>query len=78
MAGDPLCTILLLGMGLQEFSMGSLFTPVVKKIIRSVTYREAKATAEIVLRMDTIADIKKYLFDQMRDLGMVELLELYS
>jgi phosphoenolpyruvate-protein kinase (PTS system EI component) len=78
MAGDPLCTILLLGMGLQEFSMGSLFIPVVKKIIRSVTYREAKATAEIVLRMDTIGDIKKYLFDQMRDLGMVELLELYS
>lgn len=78
MAGDPLCTILLLGMGLQEFSMGSLFTPVVKKIIRSVTYREAKSTAEIILRMDTIGDIKKYLFDQMRDLGMVELLELYS
>ena len=78
MSGDPLCTLLLLGMGLEEFSMGSLFSPVVKKIIRSVTYREAKATAEIVLRMDTVGEIKKYLFDQMRDLGMVELLELYS
>ncbi|HEX2385778.1 MAG TPA: phosphoenolpyruvate--protein phosphotransferase, partial [Candidatus Binatia bacterium] len=33
MAGDPLCTVLLLGMGLEEFSMGSLFIPVVKKII---------------------------------------------
>jgi len=78
MAGDPLCTILLLGMGLEEFSMGSLFIPVVKKIVRTVTYREAKAAADIVLRMDTVGEIKKYLFDRMRELGMVELLELYS
>jgi phosphotransferase system enzyme I (PtsI) len=78
MAGDPLCTMLLLGMGLEEFSMGSLFIPVVKKIIRTVTYREAKAAADIVLRMDTVGEIKKYLFDRMRELGMVELLELYS
>ncbi len=78
MAGDPLCTLLLLGMGLEEFSMGSLFIPVVKKVVRTVTYREAKATADIVLRMDTVGEIKKYLFDRMRELGMVELLELYS
>ncbi|MGH7767990.1 MAG: phosphoenolpyruvate--protein phosphotransferase, partial [Candidatus Binatia bacterium] len=78
MAGDPLYTLLLLGMGLEEFSMGSLFIPVAKKIIRSVTYRQARATAQIVMQMDTVDEIKKYLFDQMRELGMVELLELYS
>jgi phosphotransferase system enzyme I (PtsI) len=78
MAGDPLCTILLLGLGLEEFSMGSLFIPVIKKVIRSVTYEEAKATANIILQMDTVGEIKKYLFDQMRQLGMVEILELYS
>jgi phosphoenolpyruvate-protein phosphotransferase len=78
MAGDPLYTLVLLGMGLEEFSMGSLFIPVVKKIVRSVSFREAKAVSEIVLRMDTVGEIKKYLFDQMRELGMVELLELYS
>lgn len=77
MAGDPLCTLLLLGMGLEEFSMGSLFIPVVKKIIRSVTYQGAKTTAQIVLQMDTVGEIKRYLFEQMRDLGMVELMELY-
>ena len=77
MAGDPLCTLLLLGMGLEEFSMGSLFIPVVKRIIRSVTYQAAKAAAQIVLQMDTVGEIKRYLFEQMRDLGMVELMELY-
>lgn len=77
MAGDPLCTLLLMGMGLEEFSMGSLFIPAVKKIIRSVSYQAAKATAQIALQIDTVGDIKKYLFEEMRDLGMVELMELY-
>lgn len=77
MAGDPLCTLLLLGMGLEEFSMGSLFIPVVKKVIRSVTYHAAKTSTQIVLQMDTVGEIKRYLFEQMRDLGMVELMELY-
>ncbi|TMA08907.1 MAG: hypothetical protein E6J89_13860 [Deltaproteobacteria bacterium] len=77
MASDPLCALLLLGMGLEEFSMGSLFIPVVKKIIRSVTYQAAKAAAQIALQMDTVGEIKKYLFEEMRDQGMVELMELY-
>lgn len=77
MAGDPLCALLLLGMGLEEFSMGSLYIPVIKKAIRSITYQTAKAIAPIVLRMDTVGEIKRYLFEQMRQLGMVELLEMY-
>jgi phosphotransferase system enzyme I (PtsP) len=77
MAGDPLSALLLLGMGLEEFSMGSLYIPVVKKAIRSVSYQTAKATARIVLEMDTMGEIKRYLFNQMRDLGIIELLEMY-
>ena len=77
MAGDPLSALLLLGMGLEEFSMGSLYIPVIKKTIRSISYEAAKSVAEIVLQMDTVGEIKKYLFDQMRELGMVELLEMY-
>lgn len=77
MAGDPFSTLLLLGMGLDEFSMESLFIPVVKKIVRSVTYHAAKTSTQIVLQMDKVGEIKKYLFEQMRDLGMVELMELY-
>jgi phosphoenolpyruvate-protein kinase (PTS system EI component) len=77
MASDPLCAVLLLGMGLEEFSMGSLFIPVIKKTIRSISYQAAKATADIVLEMDTLGEIKRYLFEQIRDLGIVELLEMY-
>jgi phosphotransferase system enzyme I (PtsI) len=77
MAGDPLCALLLLGMGLEEFSMGALYIPVIKKAIRSIAYQAAKATAQIVLQMDTVGEIKKYLFDQIRALDMVELIEMY-
>jgi phosphoenolpyruvate-protein kinase (PTS system EI component) len=77
MAGDPLCAVLLLGMGLEEFSMGSLYIPVIKQAVRSISYQSAKTAAEIVLKMDTMGEIKRYLFEQMRDLGMVELLEMY-
>src|SRR4029078_9516838 len=77
MAGDALCAILLLGMSLEEFSTVSLYIPVIKKAIRSISYQSAKATAEIVLAMDTVGEIKRYLFEQMRQLGMVELLEMY-
>jgi phosphotransferase system, enzyme I, PtsP len=77
MAGDPVSALVLLGMGLEEFSMGSLYIPVIKKAIRSINYRTAKAIAEIVLEMDTTSEIKRYLFNQMRDMGMVELLEMY-
>jgi len=77
MAGDPLCAVLLLGMGLEEFSMGSLYIPVIKKTIRSITFQAAKSIAQIVLQMDTVGEIKRYLFEQMRELGMIELLEMY-
>ena len=77
MAGDPLSAILLLGMGLEEFSTGSLYIPVIKKAIRSISYQAAKAVAEIVLEMDSVGEIKRFLFEQVRELGMVELLEMY-
>ena len=77
MAGDPLFALLLLGMGLEEFSMGALYVPVVKKAIRSISYQSAKSTAQIVLQMDAVGEIKRFLFEQVRELGMVELMEMY-
>lgn len=77
MAADPLCALVLLGMGLEEFSMGSLYIPVIKKALRSTSYQAAKVIAQIVLEMDTVGEIKRYLFEQIRQLGMVELLEMY-
>ena len=77
MAGDPLSTLLLMGMGLEEFSMESLSIPVVRKLVRSVTYERAAAIGRQALRLDRVDEIKRYLFSEMRALGLVELMELY-
>ena len=43
MAGDPLYTLILIGLELDELSMNPLAIPRVKKIIRAATFEEAKA-----------------------------------
>jgi len=49
MAGDPAATALLLGLGLDEFSMTAASIPQVKHIIRSVSLESCKTLAETVL-----------------------------
>ncbi len=67
MAGDPLATILLLGLGLDEFSVVPNVLPEIKKIIRSVKYKEAKKIAKHVLTLETEDEVKAYLRGIMMD-----------
>jgi phosphotransferase system enzyme I (PtsI) len=66
MAGDPLATMLLIGLGLDEFSVVPTILPEIKKIIRSVHYTECKHLAERVLAMETEDEIKSYLRTLMK------------
>ena len=43
LAGDPLATVVLLGLGLDSFSMGPIGIPLIKRIVRSVGSLEAEA-----------------------------------
>ncbi len=61
MAANPLATMLLVGMGLDEFSVGPSFLPEIKKIIRSIKQKEAKKVAEKALALTTESEIKEYL-----------------
>lgn len=61
MAGDPLATILLLGLGLDVFSVVPNILPEIKKIIRSVKLKDARKLAKQVLEMQTEDEIKKRL-----------------
>jgi len=49
MAGDPYYTPVLLGFGLDEFSVSSAQIPKIKKVIRSITFAEAKTLAAEIL-----------------------------
>lgn len=59
MAGDTLAAPILLGMGLDEFSMSASSIPEVKKVIRSFTYEEAKWIADTALNMEEPKEIKQ-------------------
>ena len=58
MAGDPLTTVILLGLGLDEFSMSASSIPNIKNIIRNVSYEKAKEFTEMVLNMSTPDEIE--------------------
>lgn len=66
MAGDPLATILLVGLGLDEFSVVPTVLPEIKKIIRSIRYTEAIHVAERVLTMQSEDEIKAFLKHLMK------------
>lgn len=59
LAGDVRATALLLGMGLDEFSMSAISVPHVKKLARSINYADAKALADEALAQPTAADIER-------------------
>ena len=49
MAGEPSMAIILLGMGLDEFSVSVVAIPAIKKVIRSINLAEARELADEVL-----------------------------
>ena len=69
MGGEIEYTILLLGLGLREFSVApAMIIPEVKKIIRSVTYERAKEAAETVCSYDDPAKTIEYLRNIVREI----------
>ena len=61
LAGDPRATLLLLGMGLKEFSMSALSIPVIKNKIIKTNLADAQKTHQEVMQMDNSKDITNYL-----------------
>jgi len=77
MASDPLCTLPLLGMGLDDLSMGPFFIPVIKRFIRSVPFAVAEEVARDVRTLATAKEVKGYLFARLKELGVIELIDMY-
>ncbi len=61
MSADPSFTILLVGMGLKQFSVSPAAIPEVKKVIRSVSMKEANEVARKVAELSESAEISAYL-----------------
>ena len=66
MAGEPVYTMVLLGLGLDELSMNALVIPRVKKIVRSVTLKECKKLVDRIMSFNTASEIEFFVRDHMR------------
>ncbi|HIF5528066.1 TPA: phosphoenolpyruvate-protein phosphotransferase PtsI [Pasteurella multocida] len=63
LAGDEKAAVLLLGMGLDEFSMSAISVPRIKKLIRNVNYEDTKALAMKALQQPTAVEIEQLVED---------------
>lgn len=65
MAADPLSALVLLGLGLKNFSMNPIFIPRVKKALRSVDYWNVKRIVQKAMTLKTAQEIEEYLIEKI-------------
>ncbi|MHC4407175.1 MAG: phosphoenolpyruvate--protein phosphotransferase [Planctomycetota bacterium] len=73
MAGDPLLTWVLLGLGLRDFSMIPRHILVVKSVIRATRLHDAERLAEQALRLPTEVEIENLVVSTMGPRFVLEL-----
>ena len=67
LGGDPMATLLLLGLGkTNQLSMELHSIPKVKKILRKVSIKEAREFADHVLTLSAVEDINRFITTEMR------------
>jgi phosphocarrier protein FPr len=65
LAGEPLAAPILLGLGLDEFSMNGPAIPRIKQIITRLPLSEAKSIAEKALSLSSADAIRGYIQEQL-------------
>ena len=68
MASEPAFALLLLGLGLDEFSLSPAAVPAIKRVIRSVTLKQAQALAEAAMALTTGKDIENFSKRKLKEL----------
>ena len=65
MAGDPVYTPILLGLGVDELSMNVPAIPVVKRLVRMATLKESQEIARQTLQLETVEAVNSYVTQVM-------------
>jgi phosphotransferase system enzyme I (PtsI) len=68
MAGEPALVLILLGLGLDEFSVPPLAIPEIKFIIRSVTLKQVQDIAKEVLKLSTGKQVEEFSQIKLREI----------
>lgn len=66
MAGDPLATTLLIGLGIEELSLNPTTIPLVKRIVCTTEYERAKELASEALQCSSAPEVKDILLQDFR------------
>ncbi len=70
MAGDPAAAPLLIGLGLDELSMSASSMPMIKKVVRSVSLRNAEKIAAHAMTLSSAAEIQAYCEKALKELNV--------
>lgn len=70
MAADPINAVLLLGIGISDFSVSAPYIPLVKEAIRKTSFAAAREIADHVLSLECASAIKAYLTATRHDLNI--------
>ena len=65
MAADPIYAVVLIGLGLEIFSMNPSSIPIIKNIVRSVRYRDCRRIAEMALQKRTAQEIEEFVIESV-------------
>jgi len=65
MAADPLCAIVLLGLGLKNFSMNPIFIPRIKRVLRSIEHGTARKIVHRALTLKTAQEIEEHILEKV-------------
>jgi phosphotransferase system enzyme I (PtsI) len=68
MAGEPSLALILLGLGLDEFSMPPQVIPELKYIIRSITFKQAQDIANEALKLSTGGEVEDFVQAKLREI----------
>jgi phosphotransferase system enzyme I (PtsI) len=77
MAAEPIYAVVLLGLGLDEFSMNPLSIPKVKKVVRMLRLDESRSLVEQLFQFPTSSEIERFLRSWMAGKFPEDFMESY-
>ena len=69
MASDPTLAIVLLGLGLDSFSMSPTSIPAIKRAVRSIRFSDAQELARQALRLSTGQEVEEFMVAELTKLA---------
>jgi phosphotransferase system enzyme I (PtsI) len=68
MAGDPNFVLILMGLGLDEFSMPAQVIPEIKYVVRSVSFKDTQKIAQEAMKLSTAKEVEDYMHRKFKEI----------